>query len=502
MSRQFARSLTGAAALVWLAAWLWIGHNAMLDDALIHLRYAHHFLREGFFTFNGETPSYGTSSPLYVLLLSTFLPFSSDPLLAKAVSVAGYLLLLVLAALPLLEENGFRTGWAALLVLLIGPMSQRWLADGMETGLTGAFVLALAAVVLGKPDRWKRSIFLLFIFGVAIVLLRVELSLVIFFAVLGAACILPSGQALRRLAPLALGGLTGLALLLLIFGHVLPDTAVAKQTASIPLGEALFQMGRSTLAALSLGGGAVLLWILLLALGLWRGSRAERWALLIANLLFPCVAVLIAARGQILHGVRHLLWIYLFLIAWNLRILSRMPDGGPALARWGTAVPGKGLAAGLMALGVLWSFEMPKVLAIQRDRSEILLDMRGQHLERLSGLTGAAYDIGFIAFFSRARMLDGNGLINGRDFAALPGRERMQRIGASRPDFLFLTAPQAAGLAPSLDLAAYRVCHRYRSRNLDGEQVHLLALRASLMERFGGTCQETLPATLSSEAAL
>ena len=63
-----------AAALAWTAGWLWFGRSAMLDDALIHLRYAHRLLQSGFFTFDGVTSSFGASSPAFVAILAASPP--------------------------------------------------------------------------------------------------------------------------------------------------------------------------------------------------------------------------------------------------------------------------------------------------------------------------------------------------------------------------------------------------------------------------------------------
>lgn len=485
--------LVGAALFLWLVGWLWVGRYAMLDDALIHQRYAQGLARAGYLTFDGKTPSYGASSPLYVALLATIAAAVESPLAPKVISVASYLLLLGLAVAGVLRDGASRAGWIALLVLLLAPMAQRWLTDGMETSLVAASMLTLSAAVLGGREErgGPATAGLLFAFGAAVVLLRAELSLAIFFAVLGAVCVFPLRPALRRLAPLALGGLTGVAALVLTFGHVLPDTAVAKRTAPIGLAEAAFQAGRSTLASLSFGSGLAALWAVTLAMGLRRATRRGRAALIAANALLPCVILLVAARGQILHGVRHLLWIYFFLISWNVCVLDRMA-AVPSLGRRGAA-PWLGLAAGL-ALFAAWVFEAPAVAKILQSRSEIFLAMRRQPLASLADTTGAAYDVGFIGFFTGAPLLDLNGLVNGRGFAALPPRERIRRIGAQRPGFLFVTAPQAASLAGSLDLPSYRICHGYRSVNLGGSEVHLLAVRADEAARLGWACGKTLSA--------
>jgi hypothetical protein len=244
------------------------------------------------------------------------------------------------------------------------------------------------------------------------------------------------------------------------------------------------------------------LWAATLALGFRRGAFPERIALLATNLLLPCVLTLIAVRGQILHGVRHVFWVYLFLIAWNLGILGRIGRQAPAAP---TRLPSRflrhGTATGLTVLLLAWCFETPAVAAILRSRAEIFEAMRGQALNRLSRGQGAAYDVGFIGYFTGASILDGNGLVNGRTFAVLTREERARRIGAMRPDFLFVNQEQAAGLTPFLDLEAYRICHRYRSINLGSEQIHFLAVREPWPARLGMACREPLPVELATEGA-
>lgn len=487
-----------AAAALWLAGWLWIGRYAMLDDALIHLRYAQGLSHTGLLTYDGVTFSYGASSPLYVALLA-LPPLPQSLLLPKAASLAGYLLLLGLATAPVWRYDRVSLGEVSLLILLLSPMALRWLTDGMETSLVAVSVLLLASAALHEaPERQPPII--LFIFGAAIVLLRIELSLALFFAVLGA-IFFRCPKRLGRLAAVASGGLAGIAFLYLLLGHVLPDTAVAKQTVAVSLWTALFQIGLSTGAALSFGIGLVLLWASTLAISWWQGNQAERSALLVANLLFPCLIVLVAVRGQILHGVRHVLWVYLFLIAWNLRISRLQQNVSPAAARPGTTFRKAGVATALSALALLWSVEIPAVAALLRSRSALFLEMRRHHLERLADVTGAAYDIGLVGAFTGAPLLDGNGLVNGRSFAALSGVERTRRIGAERPGFLFVTAPQAAGLKPFLDLDSYQICHRYRSANLRGSQTYFLAAREPYLKRLGTPCLEPLAIETSKEGA-
>jgi hypothetical protein len=476
-----ARTAAVAAGALWVAAWVWTGRFALLDDALIHLRYAHLLARTGFMTFDGTTPSYGASSPLYVALLAVLSRVSPDALLVKAVSVVFYLALLAVVVHLSYRRGAGQAGWAAASLILVSPMAVQWLTDGMETSLVALCVVLLPALLLGggdEPGPWPPV--LAFLFGAAAVLLRVELALALFFAVLATLSLGRPGLFLRRAVPLALGGLGGVATLQILFGHVLADTAAAKRGAPMSFLGAAFEVGRSTAASLTLGAGLAALWCGSLLLGLRVADRRGRIALLSCNLLFPCIVASIAVRGQILHGVRHVLWIYLLLISWNLAVLARSeapdaPAGRPGGRRWPS------MAAAALLAG-LWIFEGRQVAAILATRGRMLLAMRSEPLARLQGTTGAGFDIGFIAFFTRAGILDYSGLVNGRASAALAPEQRLREMSRRNPAFLYVTGPQAASLRPYLDLGAYRICYCYHVRTLTQEQVYFLAAQPGRRE--------------------
>ncbi|HEV7518629.1 MAG TPA: hypothetical protein VGR07_20225, partial [Thermoanaerobaculia bacterium] len=298
--------LAGLAILsAWVGAWIWLGRYALLDDALIHLRFAHLLLRTGFLSFDGVTPSYGSSSPLFVGLLAVLAALDRGPLLSKLVSVVFYLLLLAITCVRAARSARHRPLWLLLVITLGSPMALRWLTDGMETSLTAALAAILALVALERNPGRSNPLWLLG-FGAVLALTRVELCLGIFFAVLGAAPLLAGRHLARHLArrhlPLALGGLASLALLVALFGHVLPDTALAKQAAPSTYAEAAMQVGRSTAASLTLGFGLALLWLATLLWGLLESDARGRSALALGNLLLPSTIAIIAWRGQILHG--------------------------------------------------------------------------------------------------------------------------------------------------------------------------------------------------------
>lgn len=72
-----------AALLAGAATAIWISRRMCLDDAFIHLRIAHQLLAHGYYSFNGEAPTYSTSSPAYTALLAVLAHFFAGPMLPK-----------------------------------------------------------------------------------------------------------------------------------------------------------------------------------------------------------------------------------------------------------------------------------------------------------------------------------------------------------------------------------------------------------------------------------
>src|SRR6202789_1876492 len=78
----------------WLVACIVFSWPSILDDALIHLRYADNLLRTHHITYDGVHPNYGVSSLLYVALLALLRgTITSSPTLPRGVSSVAHLLL-------------------------------------------------------------------------------------------------------------------------------------------------------------------------------------------------------------------------------------------------------------------------------------------------------------------------------------------------------------------------------------------------------------------------
>jgi hypothetical protein len=409
-------SSLAARVLVWIAwAWAiflcWAGRREMLDDALIHLHYASILHDRHIISFDGVHPSYGASSLLYVAILALLRSAIHSPLLPKAVSLAAYAALLALVSW-MARINRLAI---ALLLVLVSPFAVRWLTDGMETSLACLLAVAFAMLLARKASPAALALMAL-----TLSLLRVDLTLLVAFGVLWWI----DRQDWLRAAALCLGSAASLAFIRLTMGHLLPDTAIAKQ--HLHFFEVLNGTGYETAATFSFGIGAVLLW-LVSAASAWRvNSRAA----LIANLPFPTLTLLAAVRGQEVNSIRYLIWALLFSITWNLLIAAAPSKTRPILLY--------GFACLLI---VCWIFELPVALRIDRGRTQNLDAMQQAHLDRLHG-QGLAADVGYISYFSQAPICDIDGLVNGRAAATMSYAKRTEACLAAQPTFLFVSALQ------------------------------------------------------------
>ena len=407
---------TGLRRLIWIAAaWAlilcWAGRHAMLDDALIHLRYATVLYHQHRISFDGSHPSYGTSSLLYVAVLALLRSLTHSPLLPKAVSVAAYAGLLALVyRIARIDRLAL-----ALFFVLVSPFAVRWLTDGMETGLACLLAVAFAMLLFRKaPPAALASVALL------LGLLRVDLTLLAAFGVV----LLIAQKEWLRAGALCLGSGLSLLFIRVTMGHLLPDTAVAKE--GLGFFDVLATTAHEIAATGSCGLGLLLLWVVS-AVFAWR---IDKQSALIANLPFPVLVFLAAVKGQQMHGIRYVIWALLFSIVWNLLFSASVSWPRPAF-----------LTALACILAVCWAFELPIVLRIDRGRAVTLNAMQHAHLDRLHG-EGMAADVGYIGYFSGAPICDMNGLINGRTAALMTYDRRSQACVAAKPAFLFLSAEQ------------------------------------------------------------
>ena len=492
--------------LAWVCVWIVLSWPSMQDDALIHLRYADHLLHLHRISYNGSVPDFGSSSLLYVGLLAALRSVFTSPLLPRVVSTLCHLLLF--AGLAVLLDRRLRaadraTSLLALLLLaaLAAPSAVRWLDDGMETSLSLCLVALCAVLTSRRGALSARAAFALAAVGFVAVLLRVE-----FLLLLGCMTLVLLAQhrgsvasKLRCLAPLA-GGLLAAACIVATMHHLLPDTAVAK---SVGLGfwrSTLTMTAETFLSSFSFGLLLLALWLLSAAPLLRRRPVLPA---LLANSLFPGLLALSTLRGQAIQGVRYFAWALLFSIVWNLMELARWPQTD---ARTGHA-----LRWTLLTLCGLYLLAMPLeshlFLRVFRQRAAAIAQMRAQHLERLRELPLAAYDVGYIGYFTQSPVCDLGGLVNGRAVAAANYAGRIDHCAALHPTFAFGSIYQLDDLNTRVDLHGWSICAIYDQANLHSSDLHyLVAAPAAEPEVCGvtGNAPQPLTAVLqpSSDATL
>jgi hypothetical protein len=411
--------------------------------------------------------------------------------LPHAVSSVFHLLLFggLVWAFPRSLRSAPKLAWGfalLLLAVLVTPMAVRWLDDGMETSLT----LCLVALIAFSISRLchsatvsNRSVVWLFVLGFVATLTRVEYllllgvaSLTLFFARLS----LPEVAAqhglsarLRLAARCAvplLGSLLAAGLIFYTMHALVPDTAIAK---SEGLGSWLGVLrATSTVLVSSLSFGVLLfLFWALTAVAAIAYKRRITLPVLLANSLFPVTLALASLRGQQVQGIRYFVWTLLFPILWNILEL-----------RWSALEPARSTARvlrlatyGLVGvLIVLFPIESKLLYGLFRARSQSLAEFRAQHLERLSSMKLAAFDVGYIGYFTESQLCDMAGLVNGRARASLSFHERVKLCAAEHPQYAFVSRFSLGDLNNSLDLKGWSICSVYDFANLRASDLHYL----------------------------
>jgi len=127
------------------------------DDAYIYFQYAKKIAQGKGFSFNGSTPSYGTTGPLWALLIAGGTKLGFTPY-AAAKSLDFIFAFLSIAAMQLLALEILRNKSYAFLAAALFSVDAwfiRWSGSGMESSF--AVLLAIAAVWLFLRRHWILS---------------------------------------------------------------------------------------------------------------------------------------------------------------------------------------------------------------------------------------------------------------------------------------------------------------------------------------------------------
>jgi len=150
------------------------GHQfgAPLDDTWIHFRFAENFAKGHFFEFNIGTPTPGTTSPFWVIILSIPFLISSKLILPFSYIIGSVFFLLVgIETYRLSNKLGFEKKYALLisvLTLLAGRLAWSSLS-GMEITLFCYLTVIIVKTHLGEIEHNKIKIVTGLLLGLAAV---------------------------------------------------------------------------------------------------------------------------------------------------------------------------------------------------------------------------------------------------------------------------------------------------------------------------------------------
>jgi hypothetical protein len=456
--RPLGRTHWLVAAAAALAVLLYAGFSAVmdgpgfpLDDGWIHQTYARNLARDGSWSFVAGTPSAGSTSPLWTLLLLPAHLLGLPPVAWTFLLGAAALVWAGWASMALWDALWPRSGqrvFGGLAVVLAWPLV--WAAgSGMETVLFAALGLHLSALYLREGPR--RAVWLGLGAG-TLMLVRPEGLLLLLLLAAGLAI----QRAWRALALYLLLALLPLlpyfALNLSLSGELWPNTFYAKQAeyAALlrqPLWRRLLRLFYQSVGGPDSGWRGISGARLLLLPGLlWAAYRAacadwqERRLAYLLPLLWAVGHVAVYAwrlpvtyqHGRYLLGIVPV-WILFGLHGWvtlletrrSLRVVRR--------------------AAALSYAVMLVFFLLLGAQAYATDvafiENEMVATARWLEQNTPEGALVAAHDIGAIGYYGERHLLDLAGLISPEIIPLLADQEAMAAYVRQSPADYLVTAP-------------------------------------------------------------
>ncbi len=448
------------AAVLLCAALAWPLRHYVTDDTFIHLQYARNVAEGRGFVFNPGERVYGSTSPLWVVLLADGIALGGDGLaVARAFGALATLASLVLWFA--LMRQTLSSPWlraASTLAWAGHAWMSRWSLSGMETPLAVALVLA-GFVAFTSGERWgsrPRATSLLWSLAG---LVRPECALLVLLWALARVVeegpIRGARRSLAELWPALLVQGGWLAFASIYFGVAWPNTLAAKAAGGVGLDYHVEQFQRQAGIVAATDGVLVALLLVLLALRFARGGRPALrpalrglpWAWLAAvPLLYMVRGVPVLSRYMVplLPVVGWLAWRTLD------RTLAPRPVMTPATdapARWARS-NARVVVIGLLLAGVVLAQNVvvwrrvvrPQVDSFSAGLQASLIPWgRWFHDHAPADAVIAAPDIGALGYFARRRVVDLAGLVTP---AMVPVLERWpQEEAVSRFEFARFSRP-------------------------------------------------------------
>lgn len=470
----------------------------LTDDSYIHFQFAKNLMRGDGFAFNAGEPTYGATSPLWVLLLAAmgrFVPGADATPLSVAyvpplvwiakIAGAAAVLLAVLAMLRL----GRRLGWSpAERLALAGFLAlhawlARWGISGMETPLAVLLVVlaleALAATLLEGRGRASTA-------GVWFAFASLARPEVLFLPLLAGMALAVASRGAEvprspRARPFAVGFALPYGAWLVaahsLFHRLLPNTSAAKAGAWLDLERALTAVRESLRASLAAEAVPIALAVLALAFGageVWRRLPSGRRAFWLVVALWPVTLVGFFALAGVQVVSRYLLIATPCVLVLGLagfRHLTR--GGGPTRRPAGVPLVLALLLHGAINFGATLLVSAPAARAHAAGLRDSLGEIGIWARETTPpGTLFAAADIGAFGYYSDRRVLDLYGLVTPA-MAPLTIRDGYDRVvhqlafeSVERPLYLIDRARAEARLEADEPESPYRFLFARRIPNL------------------------------------
>lgn len=427
-------------ALFFLSNVYWALH--CLDDAFIHLRYAEFLSRTGVIQFNAAEPSYGTSSPLFLYILAALLKLGVSSIWTpKIVSIFFYgVLSLQIWRLGKDAAPSASTNVWLILLLLLMPMSSRWLSNGMETSLVACVALYAGRILTRDVPNTSTFTKWVAVWFIACITRPEFLAL----ALLAIACVLAAQRTgrVRTVSAVALAMSLSLVQYILVFGHISPDTAIAKSTGFSPL-IGLTQLPSvivTTMGTLITAStlGAALTVVLLWAISHVVTQRPRSPRLFLSLTAFLGLLFMIAARGQAIQGVRYFVFIIFFMIP----IVAHESGKLTAISASSVTRNISGAKSSAVVAALIFILDALLCWPVMIGRSETTLKFMQQDFSDAQGKSCVGYEVGYISYFTDCRMYDMAGLVNGREVAKLDRDQRITRLRGIEFSYVFANQDQ------------------------------------------------------------
>jgi hypothetical protein len=436
------------------------------DDYYIYLRFVQNLVEHGELSFNTGEPTYGFTSALWLLVLGAAAKVTGSAMLAgKILSLAATAtspVLLYFVMRRLTGETGL--SFLAGLVWAGNAWLVRWSGSGMEAGLSATLALAVVLFAMRARERgsapWGAGIAAGLAPLVRPEMVGLTILLVFFWALTDPA----TGSTRRKnsialLLPPALILGAALSGLYLHFGRIFPNTAEAKGAMVDGLAKLVPSVERTLKIVASTSALEMVIFAIAVTVWLYRGRWRGFWERRDPGFVLLMTAWSLGVIG--LYGVRGV-------TAYTRYLLIFMPfvviGGFAPLAAWWRAGGRRQfvvLAIGAAALVQNTALDLrlirPATIAYQESERRVNIVI-GEWLRDNSDPDAvvAVPDIGAIAYVSRRKILDLNGLVTPELIAYKRDKNINGFLEENPPEFIISIDPDPKWLeknGPDLPLS-------------------------------------------------